>query len=132
MTNVPPLSRIYIGFSTVDSNIKKTKWADLELIKRDLVNTFYTRKGERLMMPDFGSIIWDMLFEPMIEDNINAMIQDCYSIVNADGRVSLTNIDLVEYENGIQMTLELYYAPANTVDIFTLNFDKRSVASSQS
>ena len=125
-------SRIFVGFSSVDASIKKTQFSDLELIKRDLVNNFYTRKGERVMNPTFGCIIWDMLFEPMVEDNIQAILTDCYSIVAADSRVTINDINLIEYDNGIQLQMALYYQPLNIVDQFSLNFDRRSVESSQS
>ena len=125
-------SRIFVGFSSVDASIKKTQFSDLELIKRDLVNNFYTRKGERVMNPTFGCIIWDMLFEPMVEDNIQAILTDCYSIVAADSRVTINDINLIEYDNGIQLQMALYYQPLNIVDQFSLNFDRRNAESNQS
>ena len=84
------------------------------------------------MNPTFGCIIWDMLFEPMVEDNIQAILTDCYSIVAADSRVTINDINLIEYDNGIQLQMALYYQPLNIVDQFSLNFDRRSVESSQS
>lgn len=125
-------SRIFVGFSSVDASIKKTQFADLDLIKRDLVNNFYTRKGERVMNPNFGCIIWDMLFEPMTNDNIQLILADCSSIVAADGRVVMNDINLIEYDSGIQLQMALYYQPLNIVDQFSLNFDRRSVESSKS
>jgi phage baseplate assembly protein W len=125
-------SRIFVGFSSVDASIKKTQFADLDLIKRDLVNNFYTRRGERVMNPTFGCIIWDMLFEPMTSDNIQLIITDCASIVAADGRVVLNDINLIEYDAGIQLQMALYYQPLNIVDQFSLNFDRRSTESSKS
>ena len=50
----------YKGFSTV-AGVKSNQLYDLDIIKQDLINHFYTRKGERVMNPDFGSIIWDLL-----------------------------------------------------------------------
>lgn len=127
-----PQSRFYIGYSSVDSSIKKTQFSDLDLIKRDLANNFYTRKGERLMNPTFGCIIWDMLFEPMTSDNIKAILDDCNTIVANDGRVTINSINLIEYDNGIQLQMDLYYTKLNTVDQFSLNFDRRNLEASQS
>jgi len=119
-------NRIFVGFSSVDASIKKTQWADLDLIKRDLVNHFYTRKGERVMNPTFGCIIWDMLFEPMSDTNVALIEEDVLSIVSADGRVSVQNFNLIQLDSGLQLQLDLYYAPANIVDAFSLNFDQQS------
>ena len=125
-------NRIYVGFSTVDASIKKTQWTDLELIKRDLANAFYTRIGERLMNPTFGCIIWDMLFEPMTESALAQIQENCLSIVEADGRVSVQNFNLIQYDSGIQLQIDLYYAPTNSVDAFSLNFDQKSAQQASS
>ena len=121
-------NRMYIGYSSVNvTSIKKTQFSDLELIKIDLVNNFYTRIGERVMKPTYGCIIWDKLFEPMTDENIQEILENCTSIVANDGRVTLNDINLIKYENGIQLQMSLFYAPTNTVDQFILNFDQRSV-----
>ena len=122
-----PRTRIYVGYSSVDASIKQTQWTDLELIKRDLVNHFYTRKGERVMRPDFGSIIWDLLFEPMTADVVTLIVEDATTIVETDNRVQLQSINLVELDHGIQLQMNLFYAPANTVDAFSVDFDRRNV-----
>ena len=57
----------YRGFST-NLNAKKYSVTDFVLAKQDLINYFNIRKGEKLMNPEFGTIIWDMLFEPLTED----------------------------------------------------------------
>ncbi len=124
-----PRSRIFVGYSSVDTSIKQTQWTDLDLIKRDLVNHLYTRKGERVMRPDFGSIIWDLLFEPMTVDVVTAIVDDATQIVQADNRVQLQSINLVELDHGIQLQMNLYYAPLNIVDAFSVDFDRRNVES---
>ena len=118
-----------MGYSSVDTSIKQTQWTDLDLIKRDLVNHLYTRKGERVMRPDFGSIIWDLLFEPMTVDVVTAIVDDATQIVQADNRVQLQSINLVELDHGIQLQMNLYYAPLNIVDAFSVDFDRRNVES---
>lgn len=129
---VTPRTRLFIGYSSVDANIKQTQWTDLDLIKRDIVNHLYTRKGERVMRPDFGSIIWDMLFEPMTVDVVTAIVDDATQIVQSDGRVQLQSINLVELDHGIQLQMNLYYAPLNIVDAFQVDFDRRNVESTNS
>jgi phage baseplate assembly protein W len=124
-----PQSRIFVGYSSVDTSIKKTQYADLDLIKRDLINIFYTRRGERVMRPDFGSIIWDILFEPMTDDNIAIIVDDCRRIIESDARVSLNDIKVVQYDNGLQVQLDLYYPAFDIAEQFKIDFDRRSVES---
>lgn len=116
-----------MGYSSVDTSIKQTQYTDLDLIKRDLINHFYTRKGERVMMPTFGSIIWDMIFEPMTADNISLIVSDSTTIVQQDTRVNLQSINLVEYDHGIQLQMNIYYQPLDIVEAFSLDFDRRTV-----
>ena len=40
------------------------------------------RKGEKLMNPEFGTIIWDMLFEPLSDETKSLIIQDVKKIVS--------------------------------------------------
>jgi len=122
-----PQTRIFVGYSSTDTSIKKTQWTDLDLIKRDLANHFYTRRGERVMRPEFGCIIWDLLFEPMIDENINAIVDDCRLIVGSDPRVTLNDIKVVEYDNGLQVQMDLYYPELDLVEQFKIDFDRRSV-----
>ena len=55
------MATIFKGFSTIDKIRAPYSLFDQELIKRDLLNEFQTRRGERLMKPNFGSIIHDLL-----------------------------------------------------------------------
>lgn len=121
-----------MGYSSVDASIKQTQWTDLALIKRDLINHFYTRIGERVMRPDFGCIIWDLLFEPMTEDVVTQIVEDATQIVQTDNRVQIQSINLVELDHGLQLQMNLYYAPLNTVDAFSVDFDRRNVESTNS
>ena len=57
----------YKGFSTVDRT-KKFSLVDFELVKQDLINHFSIKKGQKLMNPNFGSLVWNALYEPLTED----------------------------------------------------------------
>lgn len=125
-------TRLFVGYSSVDTSIKQTQYTDLDLIKRDLINHFYTRKGERVMMPTFGSIIWDMIFEPMTADNVTLIVEDSTNIVQQDTRVNLQSINLVQYDHGIQLQMNVFYQPLNIVEAFSLDFDRRTVEATAS
>jgi phage baseplate assembly protein W len=113
---------LYRGFSTVNRS-KKFRVTDIDLIKQDLLNHFSIRKGEKLMQPNFGSIIWSLLFEPM-DDHINSIIiDDIKRIVGYDPRLGLQNITLVTQDNGLQIELDLIYIPTNQSSKMSLQFD---------
>ena len=117
---------LYKGYNTVGNITTKTRLEDTELIKRDLMNHFNIRKGEKLMRPDFGTIIWDALFEPMTDDLRDAIVEDVTNIVNYDPRLIAESILVDEYEQGILVEVRLRYSTNNQVEVLRLQFDQSS------
>ncbi len=81
------------------------------------------------MRPDYGCIIWDLLFDPMTVDNVTLIVDDATRIVQEDGRITLNSVNLVEYDHGLQLQMNLTYQPLNITESFSLDFDRRSVES---
>ena len=50
----------------------------------DLLNNIMTRKGERIMMPTYGSIVHDLVFEPLTSDIRKLIEDDLTQIINDD------------------------------------------------
>jgi len=118
------LSQFYKGFSTVDPTNYGGKLYDFDLVKQDILNQFNTRKGERLMNPAFGTIIWDLLMEPLTEEVSNLLITDINEIVGSDPRVYPTQIELNEYEQGFIVELTLNLKNTNQSSTLRLAFDQ--------
>jgi phage baseplate assembly protein W len=115
----------YKGFSTIGQS-KKFRLTDQALIKQDIVNHFHIRKGEKLMRPSFGTIIWNVLHEPFTDDLKNLIQSDIKAIANYDPRVSFDSIVVTEFDRGIQLQLTLRYLQTNQVDNMRLQFDNQS------
>lgn len=109
--------RVFKGYSTVDKTWGNFKVYDMELAKRDLLNEIYTRKGERLMSPEFGYIVWDVLFDPLTEDTVGVIKADTERIISRDPRLELRQIDVTENidTQTITVALVLNYVPTATV-----------------
>ncbi len=119
------MATMYRGFSTVGRN-KKFRVTDFELVKQDIINHFHIRKGEKLMNPSFGTIIWNVLHEPMTEDLKRVIITDVQNIAKYDPRVSFENVLVTEYDRGIQIELELRYLQTNQINNVNLLFDSKN------
>lgn len=117
-------SKMYKGFSTINANTENFALYDLELIRQDLLNHFHVRQGERLMNPSFGTIIWDLLFEPLTEDLKALITQNVNTIINYDPRVKADNVIVTAYESGIQIECFLTYLPYNISQSMQLRFDQ--------
>lgn len=115
----------YKGFSTYNRS-KKYRLTDFELVKQDLVNHFNIRKGEKLMNPNFGTIIWDTLFNPLDQDTINLIQQDVRKIIASDPRLAANNVIVTQYDSGIQIQLDLTYIPNNQTGTLQFKFDQQS------
>jgi phage baseplate assembly protein W len=120
------LPRTYKGFSTVSTDSIKGSLYDLALIKQDLINQFHIRKGEKLENPNFGTIIWDMLFEPMTEQVKSLIVNDVTDIVNSDPRIQSIETIVSEFEQGLQIELTLLYVPYNIQENMQFSFDRNS------
>lgn len=119
-------TQLFRGFSSFERINPKTEITDIELIKRDLLNHFHTIKGERVMRPTFGSIIWDMLFEPFDELTREAIISDVQNIIAQEPRVELQNLNVFETDQGLRIDVEVLYVPFNVFGTFDIEFDRRN------
>jgi phage baseplate assembly protein W len=118
------MTKMYKGFSTVSTNTENYNLYDFDLIKRDILNHFYIRQGERLMNPGFGCVIWDLLFEPLTEQVKDLILQNVNKIVNYDPRVNAENVIVTAYDSGIQIQLTLLFVPYNLQQTLQLRFDQ--------
>ena len=123
ITNPPVVSKQYRGVSTV-ANPKGFNLYDISIIKQDIINHFHIRQGEKLKNPEFGTIIWDILFEPFTDDLKQLIIEDVTEIVNYDPRVSVDSIIVDSYESGIQIDCSLTYIPYSISESMRIKFDQ--------
>ena len=122
----PVTSRAYRGISTVDPDATNFVLYDISLIKQDLLNHFNIQKGEKLSDPEFGTIIWSAIYEPLTDTIKNAIADDVTRIVNYDPRVSVDSIVIDEYENGIQVECTLTYLTYNISETLRIEFDENA------
>ncbi len=108
--NVPG-TKTYKGFSTISPDASSFALYDLALIKQDILNHFHIRQGERLNDPTFGTVIWDILFEPLTEDLKQLVAKNVEDIINYDPRVRADQVIITQYESGLQIECRLTYLP---------------------
>lgn len=113
----------YKGFSSNETK-NNFKLYDIELVKRDLLNHFYIRKGEKLENPDFGTIIWDMLFENFTAEVRRLITEDVEQIINYDPRVKVNTLTIDSTDQGIRIQADIVYLPFNVNERMTFDFDR--------
>jgi phage baseplate assembly protein W len=113
----------YKGFSSNETK-NNFKLYDIELVKRDLMNHFYIRKGEKLENPNFGTIIWDMLFENFTSEVQRLITEDVEQIINYDPRVKVNTLTIDSTDQGIRIQADIVYLPFNVNERMTFDFDR--------
>jgi phage baseplate assembly protein W len=124
--SAPLTSGTYRGISTVNPRSKEFKTFDLGLIKQDIINHFQIRLGERLENPSFGTIIWDVLYEPLTDSIKDAIVKNVTDIINFDPRVSITKVTVDSFEYGIQVECELLYLDYSISEQLRFQFDRNA------
>ena len=115
---------LYRGFSSHEYQNKKTFGIkDIQLVKLDLLNHIFTRRGERVMMPTFGTRIPDMAFEPLDEMTIMIVEEDLNTVIHFDPRVELVSMSVLpDYDNNtVIASVRLLYIEFNIVDNMDIN-----------
>ena len=114
----------YKGFSSVGWRKNKSfRLTDIELVKRDLMNHIWTAKGERVMMPNFGTRLPVLAFEQNDETTRAIVEKDLREVFEYDPRVRLLNLQVTNLpdNNAIVATADLLYLEFDVRD--TLRID---------
>ena len=114
------------GFSS-RADRKNFKLYDFEVAKQDLINRLSVRKGERVENPEFGTIIYDAIFEPFTESLKDAIVEDITANLNADPRIATEEILVTEADKGIAIQATIKYVPLNITEKLQFNFDENSL-----
>ena len=112
----------FVGFNTVDHPNPPYSLTNLELVKRDILNQFATPIGSRVMLPNFGTYIYDYLFDPFDEITKNKIIDDAVRVVQSDPRVQLVNIDVFQEDQSLNIAMNLYFVPESVTDNLFVTF----------
>jgi phage baseplate assembly protein W len=116
--------QFYRGYSTIDSSNPTARLFDLELIKQDIINHFNTRRGERVMNPAFGSIIWDLLMDPITPQSREALNADIKKICSSDPRAIPIDLKLIQFATGYIVEVTMKLVGHDVSSKMTLTFDQ--------
>ena len=124
--NLSNKSVTYKGFSS-KAEKQSFKVYDFECVKQDLINRLSVRKGERVENPEFGTIIYDVLFEPFTEALKETIVEDVTANLNADPRISTEEINVLEEDHGIAIQATIRYVPLDISEKLQFKYDENSL-----
>lgn len=114
----------YKGFSTQAYEQKGTfLLTDIELVKYDLLNHLFTRKGERVRMSNYGTVIPDLAFEMIDELVIDTVYREVERVVKSDPRLEILDLAVVPSYDTYSITVFLYvrYVELNVTENMNFN-----------
>jgi len=119
----------FIGYSTIDQN-KKFTLTDADLVKRDLLNAFNIRQGQLPGVPGYGTVMWDFIFEPQMQETQKSIYAEVQRVAGLDPRVQINDIQVFPWDNGMLLQLEVTVIPSSVSEMLFVFFnnDTRSAS----
>ena len=91
------------------------------------MNHFHIRLGEKLENPGFGTIIWDILYDPLTDNLKDIIVQNVTQIITIhEKRVRVNNVSVSSYESGIQIECDLTYLEYSISEKLRFSFDQQN------
>lgn len=115
----------FIGFNT-QNQYKKFTLTDFELIKRDLLNAFNIRQGQLPGRPEYGTVLWDYLFENQIDAVQQGIQNEIQRVAASDPRLAIANVNVYPQQNGMLIELELQVVGGTTAEMLNIFFNQQS------
>ena len=115
----------YYGFNTIGQE-KKFRLEDYELVKRDVLNSLLIKQGEKPGNPNYGTSLWNIIFEPMTDSVMRDIEQELQRTIQQDPRVRLERQSVYPKENGVLIELDITVLPTSEAQRLTLFFDQNS------
>lgn len=115
---------LYKGFSFWNYQKKKTfQITDKVCVERDLITRIFTPLGSRVMMPSYGTIIPQLIFEPLDEEMLDTLQTELTNVYNYDPRIQLLDFQITpNYDTySVLTTATLYYIEFQIVAPLELN-----------
>jgi len=123
----------YKGFNTLGKQFSNSfTLTGFDIAKQDLINHFNIRKGEKLLLPDFGSVVWDMLYEPLNETTVEIIRKDIQDVISYDPRIEANEIVVKQYDHGLQIELNLTFIPDQVMENLLIDFNTETTTATLS
>ena len=105
------MANVYKGFSTRGKIRPPYTVTNGEAVKVDLLNELYTRRGERVMRPNFGTTIYDLIMNPLDTYVEQEVRDEVVRICTKDPRINIQEIFTQVIDHTIRVQVQLTLKP---------------------
>ena len=120
------MANIYKGFSTKDRIRLPYTLTNGEAVKTDLLNELYTRKGERVMRPNYGTSIYDLIMNPLDDYVEQEVREEVQRICLKDPRVEIESVFTQVIDHTIRVQVQLLLKPFLDEDTLFVEYTQDS------
>ena len=113
----------FIGYNTI-GQYKDYTLTDFDLIKRDILNAFNIRQGEKVMKAEVGTKIWDLVFEAQTPETATLVREELNRVVAQDPRVFVNRTTVFTQDNGILIEMDIQTTGNNSAETLYLFFNQ--------
>lgn len=103
---------------------KKFKLTDEQLVLRDFLNSFNIKQGDKVGQPEYGTTIWDLVFDPNVDATAAAIETEVRRLASQDARIVLNTVTPYFYDNGILIEVQMSFQPFNNAMSFGFYLNK--------
>lgn len=115
----------FIGYNTINQ-YKNYTLTDFDLIKRDLLNAFNIRQGEKVSRPLAGTTMWNLIFEPQTDKTVELVNKEIQRVVGSDPRISVGDLNVYVQDGGILVELQVQTVSNSTAQTLAVFFDQET------
>jgi len=126
-TNQPPGADAGVG-SIIKPIVygKKFRMVDSQLVIQDFLNALNIKKGQKVGQPEYGTTVWDFVFEPNVADVQFAIENEIRRVASLDPRMVLNFVQAYPKENGILIEVEFAVNPFNQASFLSVFFNNQT------
>lgn len=92
---------------------KKFRLVDAQLVIQDFINALNIRKGTKVGQPEYGTTIWDYIFEYNEATTQFQIENEISRLASLDPRIYLSEVKAYPYSNGILIEIQISVLPFN-------------------
>ena len=113
----------FVGYNSINQ-YKRFVLTDFELIKRDLLNYFNIRQGEKVGRPDIGTTMWTYVHEPQTDETVEAIRTEVMRVISKDPRVVVTDLTVYPQDTGILVEVQVQAIGGSASELIALFFNQ--------
>ena len=99
---------------------------DEELVLQDFINALNIPLGSKVGQPDYGTSLWDFVFEPNTSDIQGQLENEIRRVAAQDPRIDINYLKAYPQNNGILLEIQLSISPFNNPQTLNVFFDQQN------